>query len=445
MQKFSAFLISLFLWFAPGFARAAVEIQHWTTPEGARVYFVPSDALPILDLQLDFAAGSAYDPADKASLASFTRRLIDAGAGSLDEDAIANRLADVGAQMGGGVDDDRASVSLRTLSSKTERDGALDLLVTLMHEPTFPEDVLVRERKRAVADLQEALTQPDTIASRRFTQAIYGDHPYGRLATEATIGAVGREDVVRFFRSHYTVDRMSISLVGDVTRQEAEAIASRIASGLPRSGGHDTIPPVALPAAADIRVPHPSAQAHVMIGMPGITREDADYYPLLIGNYVLGGGGFVSRLMDEVREKRGFAYSTYSYFAPQQQAGPFQIGLQTKGSQVSDALAVVDETVRTFIADGPTEAELTAAKDYTINGFGLRLDSNRKVLGYVSVIGFYRLPLDWLEQYPKAVASLTVEAVRDAFQRRVKPDHMVRVVVGGDGDTAHAAAPPATQ
>ncbi|MCB1887939.1 MAG: insulinase family protein [Rhodocyclaceae bacterium] len=440
MQKLSTFLIALTFVLLSGMARAGLDIQLWTTPEGARVYFVQTDALPILDVQVDFAAGSAFDPAGKASLASFTRGLLDSGAGELDEDAIANRLADVGAQMGGGVDDDRASVSLRTLSSKAERDGAVNLLVTLLQQPTFPAAVLEREKKRAVADLQQALTQPGTIASRRFTEAIYGTHPYGRLATAASIDEVSREDVVGFYKTHYTVERSSISMVGDLSRSEAEALAARISAGLPRGGADDGIPPVPMSAAADIRVPHPSAQAHIMIGMPGIKREDPDYYPLLIGNYVLGGGGFVSRLMEEVREKRGYAYSAYSYFAPQQEAGPFQIGLQTKGSQVDDALAVVAQTLKDFIADGPTEEELAAARDYTINGFGLRLDSNRKVLGYVAVIGFYQLPLDWLDQYPQRVAELTVAQVRDAFQRRVKPEHLVRVVVGGDGDTTQATA-----
>ena len=425
-------------------AQAAVDIQHWTTSQGARVYFVASDALPILDLQVDFAAGSAFDPAGKSSLASLTRRLLDTGAGDLDENAIADRLADIGAQLGGGVGEDRASVSLRTLSGDEERTAAVALFNTILQRPTFPEAVLVREKSREVADLQESLTQPGVIASRRFTESIYGSHPYGAVATQASISAISRDDVVRFHRNHYTVGRASIAIIGDVSRAEAERIAESIAAGLPQGDdGADTIPPVPLPDAARVRVPHPSAQAHVLIGMPGITREDPDYYPLVIGNYVLGGGGFVSRLMKEVREQRGFAYSVYSYFSPQKEAGPFQIGLQTKCSQVGAALEVVDHTLREFIEKGPTEEELAAARDYTINGFGLRLDSNRKMLGYVSMIGFYELPLDWLEQYPKKVAALTVAEVQDAFRRRVLPAHMVSIVVGGDGDTAHAAGQPA--
>ncbi|MCB1908152.1 MAG: insulinase family protein [Rhodocyclaceae bacterium] len=425
-------------------AWAGVDIQHWTTSQGARVYFVASDALPIVDLEVDFAAGSAFDPAGKVALSDLTRRLLDTGAGELDENEIANRLADVGAQLRGGVDEDRASVSLRTLSSDEERSAALAVLNTVLHQPNFPEDVLAREKKRAVADLQESLTQPGAIATRRFTASIYGAHPYGAVSTEESIRSIARDDVERFYRSHYTVGRASISIIGDVDRAQAEQIAEAIAAGLPHDGeSADKIPPVALPDAAQVRVPHPSAQAHVLIGMPGITREDPDYYPLLIGNYVLGGGGFVSRLMKEVREKRGFAYSVYSHFSPHKEAGPFQIGLQTKGSQVSEALDVVNKTVREFIAEGPTEEELAAARDYTINGFGLRLDSNRKVLSYVSMIGFYELPLDWLDQYPLKVAALTVAEVRDAFRRRVLPEHMVSVVVGGDGDSAQVAGQPA--
>ncbi len=432
------FLFALFAVLAMP-VRAAVEIQHWRTSQGARVYFVASDALPILDLQVDFAAGSAFDPAGKSGLASLTRRLLDTGAGELDENAIADRLADTGARMGGGVDDDRASVSLRTLSNAAERDAALALFNTILHRPRFPAPVLEREKARAVTDLQDALTQPQVIASRRFTRAIYGSHPYGGLATEQSLQALQRQDVEAFYRAHYAVERASIAIVGDASREQAEAIAESIADGLPQGTVDDSIPPVGLPAAENIRVPHPSAQAHVLIGMPGIKRKDPDYYPLLIGNYVLGGGGFVSRLVKEVREKRGFAYSAYSYFAPQEEAGPFQIGLQTKGSQVEEALEVVDRTLRDFISNGPSEEELAAARDFTINGFGLRLDSNRKVLGYVSVIGFYQLPLDWLEQYPKRVAALTVAEVKDAFQRRVLPERLVSVVVGGDGDTAQAA------
>ncbi len=418
--------------------QAGVTIQNWTTAQGSRVYFVESRSLPIVDVQVDFRAGGAEVPTGKAGLAGLARGLLDAGAGNLDEDAIANRVADLGAQIGGGVDMDRASVSLRTLSSPAERDGAVDLLATLIQQPTFPAAAVEREKSRSIAGLKESDTQPDAILSRRFAAAVFPDHPYGRLPSVDTLASLTRDDLVDFHRRHYTAAAAVISIVGDVSRGEAEAIATRLTASLP-VGQAPAQPVDALPAAGQtIRVPHPSAQAHIAVGQPGIRRGDADFFPLVVGNYILGGGGFVSRLTREVREKRGYAYSVYSYFSPQRSVGPFQIGLQTKGSQADDALKVVAETLGSFLKDGPTESELKAAKENLINGFALRLDSNRKMLEQVAVIGSYGLPLDYLDTYRAKVSAVTVAQIRDAFRRHISPEHLMTVVVGGEGDKAAA-------
>lgn len=418
--------------------QAGVTIQNWTTAQGSRVYFVESRSLPIVDVQVDFRAGGAEVPAGKAGLAGLARGLLDAGAGNFDEDAIANRVADLGAQIGGGVDMDRASVSLRTLSSPSERDGAVDLLATLIQQPTFPAAAVEREKARSIAGLKESDTQPDAILSRRFAAAVFPDHPYGRLPSVDTLASLTRDDLVDFHRRHYTAAAAVISIVGDVSRGEAEAIATRLTASLP-VGQAPAQPVDALPAAGQtIRVPHPSAQAHIAVGQPGIRRGDPDFFPLVVGNYILGGGGFVSRLTREVREKRGYAYSVYSYFSPQRSVGPFQIGLQTKGSQADDALKVVAETLGSFLKDGPTESELKAAKENLINGFALRLDSNRKMLEQVAVIGSYGLPLDYLDTYRAKVSAVTVAQIRDAFRRHISPEHLMTVVVGGEGDKAAA-------
>jgi zinc protease len=177
-------------------------------------------------------------------------------------------------------------------------------------------------------------------------------------------------------------------------------------------------------------MPHPATQAHILLGYPGITRTDPDYFPLWVGNYILGGGGFVSRLTEEVRQKRGYAYSVYSYFMPLREAGPFQIGLQTKKEQAEEALDVVRATLDEFIAKGPSEKELKAAKDNIIGGFPLRIDSNRKIADYLAMIGFYGLPLSYLEDFPKNVEKVTAAQIRDAFRRRIDPGRLVTVVVG---------------
>ncbi|THF63789.1 insulinase family protein [Pseudothauera nasutitermitis] len=416
---------------AAGAAQAGPQIQHWTADTGARVYFVESRALPMVDIQVDFAAGGIYAPPERAGVAGLTRSLLDAGTATLDEQAIAERSADIGAILGGSADEERASLSLRTLSSATEREAAVDLVAELLARPTFPEAVVEREKARAIAGLREALTQPGTLAARAFGPAIYGDHPYGRTSTEESLAAITRADLVDFHHRHYTARRASIAIVGDVSRAQAAAIAERLTAGLPAGEAPTPLAQPAQPAARTLRIAHPSAQAHILLGLPGLSREDPDYYSLLVGNYVLGGGGFVSRLTREVREKRGFAYSVYSHFAPMRVAGPFQIGLQTRADQIDAALGVVHETLNAFIQDGPTEAEIQGARDNLINGFGLRLDSNGKILGYVAMIGFYGLPLDWLDAYPGHIAQVSAAAVRDAFARRIRPEHLVTVVVGG--------------
>jgi zinc protease len=413
-------------------AAANVDIQHWVAANGTRVYFVESHVLPILDVQVDFDAGAARDPADKSGLASMTQSLLDSGAGGLDEETLAERLTDLGAQMSGVSDNDRAGLSLRTLSSAREREGALELLRTVLTRPEFPATVLEREKARAISGLREADTKPDAIGAKRFAKALYGDHPYGRSATVESVSAIGRDDLVAHYQTHYVSSRAVVSIVGDVTREQAEAIALQLTGGLQQGAPLAPVADVTLPQASTERVAHPANQSHIFVGQPVMRRGDPDFFPLQVGNYILGGGGFVSRLTKEVREKRGYAYSVYSYFNPQRQPGPFQIGLQTQRSQAADALKVVDETLAAFMAKGPTEDELRAAKRNLVDGYSLRLDSNRKLLDSLAVIGFYGLPLDWLKKFPERVEAVTAQQVKEAFQRRLSADNMVRVIVAGD-------------
>ena len=429
----SKFLIAILLsCLASSLALAGVKIEHWVAPSGARVYFVETRVLPILDVQIDFAAGGAFVAPAKAGLAGLTRGLLEAGAGELDEEKIAGRLVDIAARIGGGADSDRASVSLRTLSASKQREAALDLMRTVLSAPTFPQSVLEREKARSIASIREAETRPDAIAGKRFAAAIYPDHPYGVSPTVESVSAITREDLVAFHRQHYGAKGAIVSIIGDVSRAEAEAIAQRLTESLPPGGGALVPPPVKKPQRATIKVDHPAAQSHVHVGLPAISRGDPDYFPLLVGNYTLGGGGFVSRLMKEVREKRGYAYSVHSYFAPRKLEGPFEIGLQTRRDQVTDALKVVDSVLGDYIAKGPTPRELAAAKKNMVDGLALRMDSNAKLLGYLSAIGFYGLPLSYLDDFPAKVNAVTVEQVKAAFSRHVKAENLVTVVVAAD-------------
>ncbi|MDP2107824.1 MAG: pitrilysin family protein [Rhodocyclaceae bacterium] len=414
------------------FVQAGPQIQHWVAPTGAKVYFVASRDLPILDVQIDFVAGGARSPAEKSGVASLTAGLLDAGAGSLDEEQISGRLVDLGARLSSGSDHDKASVNLRTLSSATEKTGALALMRAVLSAPTFPEAVLAREKTRTIESLKEADTRPDAIAGKRFVAALYPGHPYGNVATPESVAKIVRDDLVTFYQTYYTARGAVVSIIGDVSRSEAEAIAVQLTEALPAGEPVAALPPVTLPQRETLKVAHPAAQSHIHVGLPTITRTDPDYFALLVGNYTLGGGGFVSRLMKEVREKRGYAYSVYSTFAPRVLPGPFQIGLQTKREQADDALQVVDAVLTKFLAEGPTAQELAAAKKNLIDGQALRIDSNAKLLAHLSLIGFHGLPLDYLDQFPRKVAAITRDDVRAAFRRHVKPENLVTVIVAAD-------------
>jgi len=435
-------IFALWLWSAlalmtSGIAHAGLPIQHWQSANGARVYFVESHGLPLLDISVDFDAGTRRDRAEKSGLANLTSHMLSLGAGGLSEEDISRKLADVGAQLGATIDPDRAGMSLRTLSGKRERSQALDLMATILQQPDFPAAALEREKARIIAALQEEDTQPGPIGQKAFQAALYATHPYALpgAGKTTTVAQLQQQDLRDFFRQHYTSEATVIAIVGDVSRAEAASIAEQLSAGLPRATG--TLPPlpdvVQLSQSETVQLPHPASQSHILLGMPGISRSDPDYFPLFVGNYILGGGGFASRLTEEVREKRGLAYSVYSHFMPLAQLGPFQIALQTKRDQADEALKITLTTLQGFIDAGPTAAELRHAKQNLIGSFPLRLDSNRKILGYLSMIGYYKLPLDYLDQFANNVDKITLAQVKDAFQRHVDTKKMVTVIVGGDG------------
>ncbi len=410
---------------------ATPKIQHWQAASGAQVYFVENHDLPMLDVAVTFAAGSSFDESGKLGVAMMASGMLDAGVEGLSEDQIGLKLADIGAQKGGQFDADRAGMSIRTLSNKVEKDVALTILAKLLQQPLFPDAVLAREKARMIAALKEAETKPESIAARAFGKAVFGPHPYGRTIEVADVEKIQRADLVEYYQQHFGAKNAVVALMGDATRKEAEEIAQQLTANLPVGGASTRVAAVTMQIpASEQRIQHPATQSHILIGAPGIARNDPDYFQLYVGNYILGGGGFVSRLMNEIREKRGMAYSVYSYFMPMQQPGAFQLGLQTKKEQADEALKVTRATLREFVEKGVTEKELKAAKDNIIGGFPLRIDSNKKILDYLSVIGFYSLPLTYLDDFSSKVEKVTVAQINDAFKRRVHPDAMATIVVG---------------
>lgn len=424
-----------------GSAWALLPIQHWTEPNGARVWLVESPVIPMVDVQIDFDAGSRRDPAVQAGLASATASMASKGVKgqgaepALDENALGEAWADLGASFEAGADSDAMHFSLRSLTEAPLLDKAARLAARQIAEPSLPADIWTRDRARWSASIKESNTRPATVAEKAFGAAVYGSHPYGVRTTEETLARINVADMQAFHASAIAACRAKVSIVGAVTRAQAQTLVATLLARLPAASACAPLPAVgeiaALTAPEEKNIPFASAQAHVLIGQPGFARRDPDFIALLVGNHILGGGGFVSRLTEEVREKRGLSYSVYSYFAGGLHAGAFTIGLQTRPDQAAQAVKVSRDVLARFVAEGPTEAELRAAKDNLIGGFALRIDSNKKLLGNVANIAWNDLPLDYLDRWTQRVDALTVADIRAAMQRKLQPERMVTVVVGG--------------
>ena len=378
-------------------AQATLPIQTLTTAQGARVYWVQSASLPMVDVQIDFDAGSRRDPATQAGLASAVSAMMSKGvraregAPALDENALGEAWADLGAMFGASAGSDRFSVTLRSLTVPDVLQSALQLAARQLADPTFAPEVWSTERARFIAAIKEANSQPGTQAQRAYARAVYGTHPYGYEPDDTSLQAITPHDLRQFHDRYLTACRARVSIVGALNRAQAEAAVERLLSLLPSGGSCEVLPGVSdvqpLQAATERIIALNSAQAHVLMGQPGIARSDPAFFPITVGNYILGGGGFVSRLTEQVREKRGLSYSVYSYFAPGLHAGAFTVGLQTRPDQATQAVQVATEVLRQFVEKGPTEQELKAAKDNLVGGFALRLDSNRKLLDQLANIG----------------------------------------------------------
>jgi zinc protease len=419
---------------------AILPIEKLDSFKGAQAYLVQTKTLPMVDIEVSIDAGSRYDPSAKSGLATMTAGLINYGARSdkavLSEAQIADEIADLGASIGFSVSGERATMRIRSLSRKDLRGRAVQLAAALLSAPTYDDKILVREKQRMTTRLLEAETKPESVLERRFRKSVYGNYPLGLSPSVQSVANVSVSDLRQFHQQFYRGDRMIVSIVGDVNHAEAAEIVQTLLRKIPQAGPEIAKLPALQRSPAEplsqreVNIPFDSQQAHITMGMTAVNRSNPDYFPLLVGNYILGGGGFVSRLMAEVREKRGLAYSVSSYFAPGKDVGIFQAGLQTKNDQASIALDVMSSTIENFITKGATPSELLAAKSNLINGYPLRIDNNRKLLDNVSSIAWNDLPLDTMETWTSKVEAVTLDQVSAAFQKYLAMDRMRIVVLG---------------
>ena len=415
---------------------ATPQIQTWQTENGAKVLFVPATEIPMLDVRIVFDAGSARDDGS-SGLSVLTNGLLSEGAAGKTSQQIAEAFESVGAQIEYEAARDMALVGVRSLTESRYLSIAIETLKQVLTQPDFPQDAYQRELNRMKLAVKARKQSPAALASKAFNEAVFGDHPYASPAsgTNESLEKMTLEKVRAFYKQYYVASNATVAIVGNVERWQAEEIVKAVVSNLPAGEKPTALPEVqALTEAKKVIIDYPSAQTHIFVGQPGIKRGDEDYFSLYVANHPFGGSGFTSRLVDVIREENGLAYSVYSYFSPLREAGPFTMGMQTKTEQTEKALELLDQQLRLYVEKGPEKDELAASMSNITGGFPLKIDSNGKLLEYIAMIGFYDLPIDYLDNFLDNIRAVDVDMINDALKRRVHPDKMVTIVVGKQGD-----------
>ncbi|AZD11122.1 Zinc protease [Pseudomonas chlororaphis] len=412
-------------------SRRSLDIKTWSTAEGAKVLFVEAHELPMFDMRLTFAAGSSQD-GDAPGLAMLTNAMLNEGVAGKDVGAIAEGFEGLGADFGNGAYKDMAIASLRSLSAPDKRAPALQLFADVVGKPTFPADSLARIKNQMLAGFEYQKQNPGKLASLELMNRLYGSHPYAHSSdgTAQSVPPISLAQLRAFHAKAYAAGNVVIALVGDLSRSDAEAIAAQISAALPKGPALAKIAQPSEPQASIGHIEYPSSQTSLLLAQLGIDRDDPDYAALSLGNQILGGGGFGTRLMSEVREKRGLTYGVYSGFSPMQARGPFMINLQTRAEMSEGTLKLVQDVLADYLKTGPTQKELDDAKRELAGSFPLSTASNADIVGQLGAIGFYNLPLSYLEDFMQQSQSLTVEQVRDVLNKHLGADKMVIVTAG---------------
>jgi len=410
---------------------AAFDIQRVRSPGGIEAWLVRDTSVPVISFSFAFRAGAAVDPPGKSGRADMVSSLLDEGAGELSSQEFQGQLEDIAASLRFTSSMDRFRGSLRTLSAT--RDEAFRLLALALTSPRFDENPVERIRAQMIAGLRHSLQDPDTIASRTWFRTAFPEHPYGQSSdgTIESVNAITVADLRGFTRRYFVRSSLVVGVAGDISPDELARRLDEVFGGLPATGPGDTIPDVE-PAAAGrlVVIPRNVPQSVVMFGHEGIARKDPDWYAAYVMMRVLGGGGLVSRLHEEVREKRGLAYSVYAYLNPYEHAALIMGGVATANQRVAESLRIIRSEWRRMAEQGVPEEELAAVKTYINGSFPLRLDSTRRIAGMLVSVQLHELGIDYLSRRDELINSVTVEDVRRVARRLLKPDALTVVVVG---------------
>ena len=411
-------------------ARAEIEIQEITTPGGIDAWLVEEHSIPFVALELKFRGGTSLDTPDKRGAIHLMTVLLEEGSGDMDAREFAKARDSLATSISFDVHHDALSVSARFLTEN--RDASMALLRQALTDPQFNDEALARVRAQVISVLRSNQKDPEELAGQAYDTLIYGDHPYGHPAngTVESVSALTRDDLFTAHKSALTRDRIYVGAVGDITADELSTLLDTLLEGLPETGPD-------LPGRADLNLPggvkvvdFDTPQSVVRFAQPGIDRDDPDFFAAYLLNHILGGGGFESRLMTEVREKRGLTYGVYSYLSIPDNASIWAGGVSSANDRVAEAISVIRDEWARMRNDGVTEQELQDAKKYLTGAYPLRFDGNGPIADIAVNMQIDDLPTDYITTRNDKVNAVTLEQINRVAKERLDPDKLTFVVVG---------------
>lgn len=415
---------------------SALDIKRTVITNGLTVLHVERPNLPIVIVTLLIKASPVNEPAAKSGLANLTAELLTEGTEKRKAAEISEEIEFIGAGLNASVDSDLTTISLFVLKKDVEK--GFDIFSDVILNPAFVPEELERNRELIKGGLKQNEEDPHFVVSKAFKKAVFGEQPYGRLVRGSVEGLdnIKRADILKFHSDYYRPNNSILSVVGDLTEKELTSLINRFFSEWKPAD----IPKIPIVQKADktkktVLIEKNITQANIMIGHEGLRREDPDYYAVLVMNYILGGGGFSSRLMQTVRDDMGLAYDIHSYFIPNKSGGIFEVGVQTKNESAKAVITEVLKQIRRISSEPVTDKELEDAKAYLTGSFPRKLDTNKKIAGFMASMEFFNLGVDYIEKYPKYINSVTKEDLLRVAKKYLDPERYVLVVVARQGET----------
>ncbi len=427
MKRFAATLIALIIALP---AWAEIKIKEVTSPGGVTAWLVQDHSIPFTALELRFRGGTSLDDPDKRGAVYLMSGLIEEGAGDMDARTYARELESLAASFSYRATDDTVSISARFLTEN--RDEVIDLLQTTIHEPRFDEDAIDRVRAQVISGLKSDQTDPSDIAGRSFAEMAYGDHPYASdgKGTIESVSSLTRDDIVAAYDNVFAKDRLYVGAVGDITAEELGVLLDELLLDLPATG--KPIPEkakVTIDGGVSV-VDFNTPQSVALFGQSGIDRDDPDFFAAYILNHILGGGGFESRLMQEVREKRGLTYGVATYLVPKDLASVYLGSVSSANDRIAEAVEVIRQEWARAAAEGVTQKELDDAKTYLTGAYPLRFDGNGQIAGIMVGMQMENLPIDYIATRNDKVNAVTLEDVNRVASELLDPESLHFTIVG---------------